>query len=139
MNYRMWSTFYSFKGLFNNMFPCLCKYLNRYILRYQFIFNQGTHKVVLCLRGRRKSYFYLFKTYIYKHFKKLQLLPKLHRLYESLITISKIHGAPTWRFIYVFFFNPVISRPIRHKIIPLIFIIIFHFFSIISLKFILNC
>ena len=134
MDDRMRSTLYRLKSPLNNMLPRLGKYLNRYIRRDEISLNECTHKIILCLRSSWKSYFYLLKSYGYKHFKKLQLFLQTHRFYKSLITIPKVNRTPYRRLVYIFFFNPVISRLLRHKIISLILIVIIHIFSIAPLK-----
>ena len=75
-------------GFLYNMFSCLCKYLNRYIIRNEMLIDQCSQKSKLCLGCCRKTDLNLLKSNLNQHLKKLYFLVQAHWLNQSLIAIT---------------------------------------------------
>jgi len=122
----MWSTLYSFKSFFDDMFSCLSQNLNRNVIRNHILLDQCSKKLILCLRCCRKSYLDHFKSNIYEELEKLQFFIQAHWFDQCLVSIPQIHTAPDRCFINRIFFYPVITWLWRHKISLFVFFPVFH-------------
>src|SRR5699024_7119521 len=67
-------------------------------------------------------------------FKESHLLIQTHGDHQRLIAVPQIHAAPDGRFFDIFFFHPVIAVFRRHKILPFVFSVVHHDFSLLIFK-----
>ena len=122
----MWSTLYSFKSFFDDMFSCLSQNLNRNVIRNHILLDQCSKKLILCLRCCRKSYLDHFKSNIYEELEKLQFFIQAHWFDQCLVSIPQIHTAPNRRLFNVGFRCPPHRCIFHRKKLSGIFVSLFH-------------
>ena len=117
---------HSLKGLLYDMLSCLGKYLHCHIIGNHVSLDKGSHKIILCLRCRRETNLDFLKAHFYQHTEEIKLFIKTHGLDKRLIAVTQIHGAPDGRLCDMILLHPVVGALGRHKILYLVFIVIFH-------------
>ena len=90
----MFYTLQGFKCLGNDVFPCLCQYLNGDIVRNHIVFNQSTAEFVFGFRSSRKADLDLLEADLYQIAEEFQLFVQTHRRDQSLIAVTQIDAAP---------------------------------------------
>ena len=88
MDHRVRRSLDRLKGPLDDVLSGLRQHLYRHIIRDHVLLDQRPHKLILCLRSRRKSHFDLLKSDIYQHLEKLQLFFQAHGLDQRLIAVS---------------------------------------------------
>ena len=87
MHHRRGRSLDGFKGFSDDVVSGLGEYLDGHILRNHIPLDQGPHKLILRVRGRRKSHLNLLKSDFHKHLKKFLLFFQAHRLDQGLVSI----------------------------------------------------
>jgi hypothetical protein len=126
MHYRVFCTVKRFKGLCDNMFPCLGKDLNGHVVGNEIALNQGTTELVFRFTCRRKPDFDFLKPDLAKQSEKLKFFFQTHWHDERLIAVAQIHATPNRRRVYRVFFYPIHAHARRREILFFIFITVFH-------------
>ena len=99
MNDDILRAFDRFKSLFDQFRPGLHQHLQRHIVRYQVLLDQGADDFVFRFGSRREPDFNFLKTDVDQHPEHAQFFIQLHRRYQRLVAVPQVYAAPYGRLI----------------------------------------
>ena len=122
-----------FKGLGDDVFPCLRQHLNRYIVRNQILFDQRPAELVFRFGCSRKADLDFLESDLHQILEKLQFFLQTHGRNQCLIAVPQVNAAPDRCFFDHGLLCPAHGRVLhRKKLRCILFYMVHHNASFLS-------